>query len=75
MVRVEREAGAPLFTKGLELFLELRPEAFPAERAHQEFQPVALLVLVVPEPVEHTDDRLRDVQHLAHRREVEQLVT
>ena len=44
------------------------------ERLDEELQPVALLVLVVAEPVEDADDRLGDVEHLAGRQELEQHV-
>ena len=74
LLGIERQPRAALGAERLELLVELRLEAVPAERADQELQAVALLVLVVAEPVEDADDRFGDVEHLAGRQELEQLV-
>ena len=74
VLRIEWQRRSPLGPERLELLVELRLEAVPPERAHQELQAVALLVLVVAKTVEDAHDRFGDVEHLVHRREREQLV-
>ena len=69
---IERQRRAALAPERLELAVELRREAVPAERLDQELQPVALLVLVVAEAVEDAHHRLGDVEHLGGRQELVQ---
>ncbi len=65
LLRIEGQGGAAFRENACELALELVAPALPAERLHQELHPVARLVLIVAQALEHAHDRLGDVQHLA----------
>ena len=63
--RDRRESGTPPSSADLaQRFLELRSPHREAQRADEELHAVLLLVLVVAEPVEDAEDRLRDLEHV-----------
>ena len=72
---VERQCRATLGAERQELAIEFGLEPFPAERLDQEFQAVALLVLVVAEAMEHAHDRFGNVEHFPDGQELVEHVT
>ena len=73
MVGVEGQGRAAFGAEGGEGGLELLAPALPAQLLDEELHPVALLVLEVAEAMEDAQDRLRQLEDLARRQELEQL--
>src|SRR5262249_14880693 len=71
---IERQRRATLRAHLLQRLVELLAPGGEAEAPHEELHAVLLLVLVIAEAVEHAQDRLRDLEHLAGRGEVVDLV-
>ena len=67
---VERQPRALEGSGALEIAFEFLSEPLPSERLHEELQAIALLVLVVTQPMEHADDRFGHDEHVGGRKEL-----
>src|SRR5262249_19650869 len=71
-LRIKGQPRPARRAKLLQSLFYLGPPPLPAELLDQEFHPVSLLVLAIPELVEHAKDGLGDVEDLAGRQEIEE---
>ena len=67
---IERQPRALEGSGALEIAFEFLSEPLPSERLHEELQAIALLVLVVTQPMEHADDRFGHDEHVGGRKEL-----
>src|SRR5206468_3741613 len=69
---IERQRHAAALAHLRELRFDERAPLLEAQLADQELHPIALLVLVVAQAMEHAQDRLADREQLAGGQELEE---